>query len=239
MQEIKELTNTVLESNQPKANAQGQHLQEGLKKSLPSLSTSPEAKKTLAVLLNQCFEVQKLYGKEPENMKTVLQVFVSILGEYEPQAVVDAFRTHLKRSNEFPTPADIVKLIDPEPQPLDKSVYVNLCKRRDNDAENLTHDEWEYLKRYEYEVISGCEKDDLSVAVLQSDNENLRRNLSASRAENARLWDKIHSLEAELHTALTSNKSPQQKESSLKRTIDFMRSLGASDEDVHAAIKSV
>lgn len=236
MQHIAEkLTEAI---SQPNQSEQGQHLPERSKTHLPSLSTSADGKKSLAVLLSQCFEVQKLYGKEPENMETTLQVFISVLGEYSPEDVTEAFKKHMKRSNEFPTPADIANIIDPEPKPLDKTVYVNLCRRRDHDAENLTDDEWRYLKRYECEVIKGFEKDDVSISALQTDNENLRRNLRDLKAENERVWNKCYTLQAEIYQLQQSNKKPD-KETKLQRTIDYMRQLGAPESDVQQLIRLI
>ena len=76
---------------------------------------------------------------------------MDVLKDYDAHKVVEAIRTWLKTSPEFPTPADILVIVDPLVK-LDKSVYVNLCKRRDS-GDYLLKKEKDYIRFYEGKVV--------------------------------------------------------------------------------------
>ena len=60
----------------------------------------------------QCFEALKTYGKEPEQMVAVANMFQMVLSDYPISKIKSAFKTYLKTNSELPAPADIVHLIE-------------------------------------------------------------------------------------------------------------------------------
>lgn len=120
---------------------------EDSKPSSLSLRTDNDGQKALAVMLQQCFQTLRIYGKEPEALESVIAMFRLVLADYPVGAITDAFRIWLKRSNEMPTPADIASIIDRGGKPpFERAVYVAIGKR---DAATRTSEEWEYMAEYE------------------------------------------------------------------------------------------
>jgi len=111
------------------------------------VSCDPEGKKKLGVMLNACFQSQKIYGKEPESIKGSIQVFNMVLGDCTYEDIRKAFGIFLSRSSEMPTPADIAQLIRYEgKQPITESMYIAANAK---DAYTRDHDDWETIKLYE------------------------------------------------------------------------------------------
>ena len=116
-----------------------------------SLHNDSEGQKVLAVMLQQCFQALRVYGKEPESLASVIAMFRLVLADYAVGSITDAFRIWLKRSNEMPTPADIASIIERGGKPpLERAVYVSLSRKA---AEQRTSDEWAYMREYEAYAI--------------------------------------------------------------------------------------
>lgn len=100
-------------------------------------------------MLGGCFALQKLYGKGVENTKVVIQLFHQILDNQPADKVIKAFEVWLERSQEFPTPADIIGLIKRNGKPpYDKARYIAIQKKY---GDERTSAEWQYLQEYEAE----------------------------------------------------------------------------------------
>jgi len=86
-------------------------------------------------------------------------MFYIVLGDYQFSDIEAAMAFYLKTNSEMPSPADIANIIEREGKPaFERSVYINLCKRRDADpyAYNvLTRAEREYISDYEKYMITG------------------------------------------------------------------------------------
>lgn len=111
---------------------------------------SPTEKGDIIAQLGACLAVQRTYGKQAADIQVVAKIFIDDLKDYSANEVVNAISKWRKSSPEFPTPADIIKLLDPAPK-FDKSVYISLNKRRGD----FTQYSWEYdyLKAYEANEI--------------------------------------------------------------------------------------
>lgn len=126
---------------------------EGSPPSSLSLRTDSDGQKALAVMLQQCFQTLRIYGKEPEALESVIAMFRLVLADYSVGAITDAFRIWLKRSNEMPTPADIASIIERGGKPpFERAVYVNLSRKA---AEDRTSEEWAYMRDYEADRLAG------------------------------------------------------------------------------------
>ena len=107
----------------------------------------------MAVMLHQCSQALRVYGKEPEALESVIALFRLVLADYAMGAITDAFCIWLKRSNEMPTPADIAGIIERDGKPpLDRAVYVAIGKRM---AETRTSEEWTYMRDFEDAAMRG------------------------------------------------------------------------------------
>jgi len=64
-------------------------------------------------MVGACFESLNSYGKKESSMETIIGVFEMVLIGYEANQIKEAFREHIRSSRDFPTPSEIVRLIDP------------------------------------------------------------------------------------------------------------------------------
>lgn len=115
-------------------------------------------------MLAQCFDGLKLYGKEPEQLENTVKLFRLALADFDIEKIQSAFVTHLQRSSEMPTPADIVTLIRRGNRPpFNQAVYVALAQKRERTKfteggrvhDCLTIDEGNYMREYEEFQLNG------------------------------------------------------------------------------------
>lgn len=118
-----------------------------------TLKDDAEGRKTLAVILSQCFDTMKLFGKEPEQMESAGALFKLVLSDFPIDKIGEAFAYHLGHSAEMPTPADIVNIIRRgNKPPFERAVYVSISKKEPWDR---SRDEWAYMREYEEFQIHG------------------------------------------------------------------------------------
>lgn len=123
---------------------------------LPTLASTPREQGEMALMVRQCFDVLDTYGKSPEQLANIIKSFLNTLAEYPFDKIKKAFTDYLKRNSKMPTPADIVRLVDPQPEPLSKSVYIGLQDERKR-GEYLTPKERQYIKDYESQEMKKSE----------------------------------------------------------------------------------
>lgn len=90
----------------------------------------------------------KKYGEAADATAMRDNGFQLILGEYPIEKVEKAFFQYLKTNSEIPTPADIVKIIDPSTQPLSPVFYMAL-KQKIQDGAYIMPEEKRYMQRFE------------------------------------------------------------------------------------------
>lgn len=158
----------------------------------------------------------KTWGKEPESLESIVSLFAEVLGEYSEDKIFWAMNQHAKRSNEFPTPADIVNLIDPAPEKLSREVYIRLSQKAQKTPENMDSDEWKYLREYERAALEGSDyRDSASDAARAEENERLRR--------------KVDELEQQLSQAYSWLRDAERKANPLHRGANSDYCGGNSD----------
>lgn len=54
----------------------------------------------------------KTYGKEPESLESIVDLFTEVFSETPFTRIADAMKEHAKCSSEFPTPADLFKIME-------------------------------------------------------------------------------------------------------------------------------
>ena len=122
-----------------------------LKNSLPTLTQehSDTEKKEIASALAACMSTQRTYGKQANELSVTVKTFCMVLSEYSAVDIVDAIKYWLRSKQEFPTPADIHRLITGEVE-LDSRIYSRLVSTM-RTGQHLSTDEWNYIKAYETE----------------------------------------------------------------------------------------
>lgn len=73
-------------------------------------------KSQLALCLGQIFDLQKQFGKTTSQLENIISGFCWVLDGYELSLVITGIAEYAKRNSDIPTPSDIVKIIDPQPE---------------------------------------------------------------------------------------------------------------------------
>jgi|GEM_PF-3888949 len=176
-----------------------------------------------------CIATQKLYGRDTANAGQVTEVFHTMLADYPADKVVRAFETWLSRSQEFPTPADIIGLIQRNGRPpLSKERYIAINKK---DGEYRTPDDWQYLRDYEAEQDTGWGGETI---YQQEENTRLRQQLAEAKIEIQRLNTLVHDLKVERRI---EKPAPSVQERVMK-TVEYMRQTGAQESDIEEFLSS-
>lgn len=139
--------------------------------------SNKERLKDLTKVLGACFESQKTYGQDASKIEKLVKVFDLILEDYDIKVIRDAFVQHLKQAIDFPTPADIINIIDP-PVLLDKPTYIAakgwLAKNKDAPFTLQERDYSNYVKQYEAETMSQQKQEsDESVWLTNDESQKL------------------------------------------------------------------
>lgn len=105
----------------------------------------------LGDILYQCFKSLDTYGRTASSLPDIQKAFMLVLGEYPTELVHKGFVKWLTRESRFPTPADIVNLIDPLPKPWkpDWAVYVALKSKITKDGYYPWQHERDFMRRCE------------------------------------------------------------------------------------------
>lgn len=123
-----------------------------------TIRESPTAKDRLTDLLNQTYAMLKKYGEAADVTAMRDAGFQMVLGDYPIEDVQRGFIEYLKTGKEIPTPADILAIVDPTTQPMDKAYYIKLIERDKRLLEEgrmfrLSEDEYAYIERYEQQEL--------------------------------------------------------------------------------------
>ncbi len=193
-----------------------------------ALNESATSMDRLDELLAGCFALQKLYGREVANTGTVIGLFQSMLAKYPAEKVIRAFEIWLEKSQEFPTPADIIGLIKRNGNPpLSKEMFIAISKK---DGEDRTPDDWQYLRDYDAEQRGEAwdDADEQKQQNLQAENTLLRQQIKKMEDDYRVLADTL----SEVKMAKGIEKPPLSILEKAQRTIDAMKAAGAKDEDI-------
>lgn len=195
-----------------------------------------DGKKIILAELYRRFSVYKVFGKEPESFENYISVIVSDCKHLPTEKILKAIITHSQRSNEPPTPADIIGLVKRNGRPPIKESEIIAIRKKA--GEDRTTDEWEMLKEWEEQQTTGW----------GSDYSNPEKD-TALLQENIQLRKKIHDLQKsydELASLLRSErmqkgiiqKPPTLKEK-IQRTAEDMKAQGKSQEEIDEFLESV
>lgn len=201
-----------------------------LKKFLPNLplAESKEAQSELNSMLFAAASTQKLYGRKAEDFAAIIPVTLKMLGKYPAEKVTRAMTRWLETQKEFPTPSDIIGLIERNGKPAySREMYISLSKK---DPEHRTDHDWKYMREYEAHQRSGFDDllDENKQIDLLSDNERMRLKIIEQQAEIRRLQDLL----ADARKAPT--RIVPDMAGKIENTIKFMRDNSASEQDIIA-----
>jgi hypothetical protein len=197
---------------------------------VPALRANKAAQAKLDGMIAGCFVIQKLYGRQPENIEIINRTFHSVLGKFPADKVVRAFEVWLERSQEFPTPADIIGLVKRNGKPsLSKELYIAISRK---DGAERSPDDWRYLRDYEAdqrgEAMSDDQVDERKAEAVQEENRRLRARVRELEAENRRAWDIAEAKPAPIERA-RPNLAVK-----IAATIAAMKADGAPEADIEA-----
>ena len=191
------------------------------------LSESKESKRKLDSLMMGCFASQKLYGRDPGNSEAITEMFHAMLAPYPASHCLRAFEIWLERSQEFPTPANIIGIIKRKGKPpLKESGIIAIRKK---DGEFRTREEWAMLREWEAEQVEGWDlPDEQKHEAMVQENIRLRQQVRTLTAETERLSGLLH--QARVAKGLEPVK-PSLAER-IAATVRVMRAGGASEDDI-------
>ena len=156
MKAIGQLVSAALEQPSRSTTASSSPLPSQTASSELALIQDPKGRQELSSFVAQCFEALKTYGKEPEQMVAVANMFQMVLADYPIDKIKSAFKAYLKTHSDMPAPADIAHLIERGTKPaLDRSVYVELCRRHKHERFSRWTAEWEYMRDFERFQMTG------------------------------------------------------------------------------------
>jgi hypothetical protein len=200
-----------------------------------ALSESKESKHKLDEMLGACLALQKLYGRDVANAGTIIDLFQRMMANYPADKVIRAFELWMERSQEFPTPADIVSLIKRNGKPpLKESDIIAIRKKEVCDwtrAEGEMVEEWNRQQMEGWRDLPDQRKDE---ATLQ-ENIRLRQKVRALEADNTRLAGLLQ----EARAAKGLEVPKPSAEDKIAATIAFLKEHGSTDSDIEEFKKSM
>ncbi len=136
------------------------------------ISKDIEGKKKLTRLITACYEALNIYGKSPEQLEAIIMLMQMTLGRFEYEVVKEAFGEYLQRGSIMPTPADIIKIIEPpiEPRKWCGATFIDI-KRRWREGQFISTEEKKYCSDYVNRITDYENKEDLGNALKQIENE--------------------------------------------------------------------
>lgn len=113
------------------------------------LSDCPQDQSRLTSLLLICFDTLDTFGKEPEQLKNVAEMFRLVLGRFTINQIEAAFKIYIEKNTVMPKPADIVKIIEPpaEPRKWCGATFIDI-KRRTRENQFITNAEKQYCEDF-------------------------------------------------------------------------------------------
>jgi transcription initiation factor TFIIIB Brf1 subunit/transcription initiation factor TFIIB len=91
-----------------------------------------------------------LYGKKAEDFEDMAAMYLNFLKDYPVDKVRAAFERYVRNAREFPTPSDIISILEGKVK-RDPAYYRFLIEHRKNNY--LTTQQEEYVKKYEKQLF--------------------------------------------------------------------------------------
>lgn len=108
-------------------------------------------KKKIFEAFSVAMAIQNSYGKEID-AKTTLKAWEYVMSdEYAADQVVAAIHKHVKQSNAFPTPADLIQIINPPQRKVTHAEYIAAQKYQEANGYPRFSPEAYLIREYEYQ----------------------------------------------------------------------------------------
>jgi hypothetical protein len=108
------------------------------------------AKTKITEVLLFCWKTLHLYGKKPEDFQSVSAMYLNFLKDYPAEKIIKAFEKYVKIKSEFPTPADIIAIIEGRIK-RDSVYYQKLLDKQRSRGFLLNHEQT-YISKYESQL---------------------------------------------------------------------------------------
>jgi hypothetical protein len=133
--------------------------QEGITEQKTPISEDLQGKKKLTRLVTACYEGLNIYGKSPEQLEAIIMLMQMTLKRFPYEIIKSAFEIYLEKGSVMPTPADIIKTIEPpqKEQVWCGATYIQLCKRK-RENQFMLDAELKYIKDFENARITAPEQ---------------------------------------------------------------------------------
>lgn len=114
---------------------------------------SSQDKKEVNTALAIALACQRTYGKQGQDLELLCGIFLEVLKAYKADQITRAFDKWLRTSPEFPTPADIISILEAKPKMSD-AVYRQMLKKYKDSGYNEYTEAGRYVLAYEAEFGS-------------------------------------------------------------------------------------
>lgn len=133
-------------------------------------------------MLAKVCALQKQYGKTQAELETLVEGYFWALGDYGIETILAAIKQYIRLNPDIPSPADIINLIDPPPEPLSAAVYVNY-KKQVAQGVYLLPSEREYCAAFERQEKDKMRGGSSELREAQQEVENYTRQLEYSGSD--------------------------------------------------------
>lgn len=139
--------------------------QEGISGQKTPISNDIDGKKKLTRLVTACYEAMNVYGKSPEQLEAIIMLMQMTLRKFSYDDVRKAFEVYLNQSAVMPTPADIVKIIEPskEKRKWCATTFIDL-RRQQREGQFMSKEE----KKYMHEFVAAKIEDPDNASAIES-----------------------------------------------------------------------
>lgn len=110
---------------------------------------SPEQKRKLAAVCFPLINMQKQYGRNMDE-KIIMQGWeIKLSRRFTIEQIIFAVDKYTDRKDDFPTPSDIINILDPEPAEISKTEYIEAKKWLERNGYNEFSDQYDTVKNFE------------------------------------------------------------------------------------------
>ena len=121
----------------------------------------------LVKMLGLCFDTLDTYGKDISSLENSIALFDMALEDYSVGVIEAAFKKHIKASEKYPKPVNIIEIIEgPKKPKLCGNRYNRLCQQvQDMGWDSMTDDEVTFKKAYEAQQLDYATEERLPEAI--------------------------------------------------------------------------
>jgi hypothetical protein len=115
---------------------------------------NPDDKESFTMALGQACMALKQYGKTPQELRNMRDMFLAILGDIPIRDLIKALYVHLNTSDEIPTPRQLREIIHPPKKELSAAMYVKIMKECTTGGKFLYGENKEFVRAFEAQEMA-------------------------------------------------------------------------------------